>query len=786
MSVTTLGSSHLTNCVEGVYGYAAACALASDEQLMHDTMNHGFRLVTHESKGHASNVKPYRWMHLRRVERAELELLVRRQRSDDACQRKGSGREAGKGKGKGKGKHDGKDGKGSDLVDTSVLDEGLLRTAQGQQAAWHCIIQDFFKEDGSKPGRVLTSIFLSNSEVVADAAREKFGLLASFSEDDPRIIHDALGDQDFVELLRLYFASGNRDTPKFYKHLATSISISSDGEMLFQMCCNQNLVRCVDYLLRNHSVQRSHPGAPWLQLADPLFQDRKWGNWAFAGACYDLRENLLQTLLQWASEGADAKELLRRALLQMKDKKGATCIDLLVQQLKKAHKVERAESVQKAEHCMRLVAHFLESSADLADRVDLKRAVDSGSQEGTWTIFEEVILTGRWQVEVSAEAAALGEQRGVTEEASIVVDDSKHERRFTPLPKAALTVAGLCEVLESSQLQPSDRILLKGLQLVRAAAGDEASLRADCRRLSEMVRGCARFSFLGCSPMDPELWLAVGEALLEQLELATEVVRLESINLVVPLLPLPAKSDFPQRFSAFLERLLEFSIHSFDTRPFHEFSVPSDVHRCVTEDRRSLPLVIAHSFWCRKVLFSGSEQHAELKAATNRLGSVQVRGELYACKEHNPWLNMAAAVERKLLEQRKLLNEDTGARSADEAILNVALHPSWRFFARTIATLWARLLLKDATNNFLKTFGIDNPSELAAHAPKLMDEALVFLLRMRPKRDRRPGLEGIVEEILAGIADAGRERNLETKEILRRNFPASLQYLEKHGLLKDI
>lgn len=69
---------------------------------------------------------------------------------------------------------------------------------------------------------------------------------------------------------------------------------------------------------------------PWLQLADPLWKDRRWGNSAFSIAAYCGDVEMLNVLLTWAQENGQLEKAL-----QLKDKNGQDLFQILESRIAK-------------------------------------------------------------------------------------------------------------------------------------------------------------------------------------------------------------------------------------------------------------------------------------------------------------------------------------------------------------------------------------------------------------------------------------------------------------------
>ncbi len=280
-------TSCLTNVVESLFGHAAAKGIASDVDLTNDTLRHGCQMLTHASTGLESSDKPYRWMSLRYVTFKEVSSLKTFHEASTA------------------------------------LEPQMLKELQEATGLWHFVIRELRQKEESDPP-IVTTYFGSRLEIVSCTVQEKFDLLDD--DDDPRIIEAALHDEDFSRLLEDYFMTGDTHNQKWFKTLAT-FSVF-DGKPLLHFCCERGLSNCVEYLLKYHSIRTAK--SPWLQLADPFWQDRKWGNSAFSIAAYLGDVETLEVLVSWAQE----HNQLWRAL-QLKDKKKEDLFQLLQARIEK-------------------------------------------------------------------------------------------------------------------------------------------------------------------------------------------------------------------------------------------------------------------------------------------------------------------------------------------------------------------------------------------------------------------------------------------------------------------
>lgn len=293
-------TSYMTNAIEGLFGHAAARAVASHEKLREGTLRSGCKMVTHESQS-KGNEKPFRWMFMRRAPWHEVEIAAR----------------------------------GVAQTMKIEVNEQDLTAAQESGGIWHFVICDFGRGRGSKR-QVVTCFFASAFELVTGAARDKFDLLDT--EDDPRLIETAMQDDDFKALLKAYFALGDTKNPRFYKTLA---SLDCLNRMtLLSLCCENSLPQCVQLVLDKFSVCTAPE--PWLQLADPFWTDMRWGNTAFTIAAYKGDAETLRILLDWA-----VKHNRRGDAERVKDKRGQSLYDIVEGRLKKPADVQQRSAMVK-------------------------------------------------------------------------------------------------------------------------------------------------------------------------------------------------------------------------------------------------------------------------------------------------------------------------------------------------------------------------------------------------------------------------------------------------------
>ncbi|CAD7924284.1 unnamed protein product [Amoebophrya sp. A120] len=372
-SICSLGSSYLTNCVEALFGHAASRDIANDLQLCRETMERGQKFLTHDSHGSQSKGKPYRWICYRWIPPTELLAAYTR------CERRNAKGFGKKGKGRGGGKHKNQfaevqmNNRGSVKMselhhDTrgeehDTRSDGLVdKASELKDGVWHRVIHDISDR------RVVTSHFATNMDVVQTVIGEKFDLLED--GDDPGVLQAALQDPFFVEMLKMYFQTGDQQNPRFFHTLAQMQLRCFGGQTLLHFCCEQGFLECVRFLVEKHAARTTNHEEPWLQWADPMFQEKSWGNTAFSIACYRADAKMLTVLLdswwlrfntperkQEVDEIAFTVRCARRVdknysslLERVVDKKDSTLLQMVEERVKKIGRGGAAER-QKYLNC---------------------------------------------------------------------------------------------------------------------------------------------------------------------------------------------------------------------------------------------------------------------------------------------------------------------------------------------------------------------------------------------------------------------------------------------------
>lgn len=772
-SLCSLGSSYVTNCVEGVCGHAAARVMANDKDLVNNTLASGFKFLTHASIGYESREKPFRWMYIRRVDRMEIIQTLHSQKRACEYERKFRSRPGHSARGRAcvkRGK--GKGGKGNDLqefvfdFDRSEEFEVALRTAE-QCSVWHSCVQEM-------GGVVVTSYFWTNLELVMDALEEKFSLLREGHDDDPLIIKAALADEAFVEILKMYFESGDMVNPKYYKTLATFPCCGKAS--LLHHCCEHDLVECVRFLLSEHSGD-CHPREPWLQLADPLWQENRWGNTAFSVAAYRHSMPIVGVLLDWIMDGGsgagqEAKiAVTQQVLFTQRDKKGLCVVESLLKDIGHLQSSGYAQRESSATQCLGAVADFLVRRlgypmgfVDADCGRDVRRQLEAAAADGGRTISST-------------------DSTKYSHGAFLIIDavdsDLNQRRHFDLMP--CMTLAGLTAFLEAHKPLDGDRILISKLQLsvetedmdpsehLKNAEGEpESQFSADCWRFFSLLKCCSRISFKGCHPVHPEGYLLILQTALRFLGGTPDhgFLCMQSLMFDIGLLALERErresTFFSVRLAEALKNVTHLGIASFGTSRLSEFHLTPGLVGFLPETERSLISVTGHVFWLKRYLWFSCSNGKENPRRGNKSAANEV-------------LHAVTQLERKLLQRPVILRSNP---SDDWSIVlsSQGLHESWKLYVRGIVTTWCHLSI--SVPQFLTQCAdaleaaSNSASSIGAQFLSHIDEALTYMLKLRPKGGR-PGLE-IVPEVLGQLPS--------TLEDIEGTFPQTARYIRERGL----
>lgn len=576
---------------------------------------------------------------------------------------------------------------------------------------WHFVIRELRQKDVSKP--VVTTFFGSRLEIVSCTVQEKFDLLDD--DDDPRIIEAALHDEDFSRLLEDYFMTGDTHNQKWFKTLST-FSVFN-GKPLLHFCCERGLSNCVEYLLKYHSVRTAK--SPCLQLADPLWQDRKWGNSAFSIAAYLGDVETVKVLVSWAQE----HNQLWRAL-QLKDKKKEDLFQLLQARIEKGQGAKG--NPKKAYNLLAGVAGRSQLSDHDMDSVG------------------EASNGGRGRAIVVVDPSPSSKKKGDA-------GDRLEERCIYSLDET-MTLASLSDVFKEmkkeTDILQGKSVLIINLKLIPAADGkdDEEALN-----LLLSLQTCCRVSMKRCVS-SPKLCICLAKAIASQLKIEP-MPAWESLGLLPEWDEQPGReSPLLVEFADALEMILVASEHTFATCDFIGFDLPPNIRSCVPSARLPVLTLWAQAFNPKRLAHSlrwGGVKAEKLLANLSK-----------NFRAHNPLLSAPASVERALLVKRTLL---------DSTAVEEALQPSWKWFVGRLIQFW----LKQVTSMSLWAAAFyQNDSEMAGVISKIelmLDGAVLHFLKMRPKKGR-PGLKGIcnvVNETLALFPD------------WETSLPQSARYMQK-------
>eukprot|EP00438_Fugacium_kawagutii_P026898 Skav209544 [mRNA] locus=scaffold2497:141850:143934:+ [translate_table: standard] len=539
-----------------------------------------------------------------------------------------------------------------------------LQELQGAAGLWHFVICNF-KEKSEKDPQV----------------------------DDPRIIEAALGDEEFVQLLQQYFESSDTENQKWFKTLATLVVF--EGYTLLHFCCKRGLIHCVEYLLKKHSVFTATQ--PWLQLADPLWQDRRWGNSAFSRAAYCGDVEMLNVLLNWAHE----HDQLEKAL-QLKDKHGQDLFQILEGRIAKR---DGAKGNPK-------LAHNLLSQA-------------CGRQPS----YPEAAGLG---ANVSADVVAMvivdpPKSTGDPQNAGYAGENSEDQRLAYPLD-AQMTLVSLSEFFAKLQAEEQvlrgRSVLIINLKLLPQDGKDQEA----AHRLLSSLRDCCRVGMKNCF-CNPELCLTLGEATARQLN-ADPVPAWESIGFL-PQWDVHPGSDSPllEKFADVLEMMFNAAEHTFE-RDFIGFELNRGIRSCLPWERVHVTTLLGNAFRPKQLAHSLRWERTRTKKLKDNL-----RKDF---KAFNCLLSGVAALERFFVVKQTLI---------DSTSVEHALHPSWKWYVGRLIPFWLKQVTSMKSLN--DSWGQERDPEMAAvicQIAKMLEGAVVHLLKMRPK-DGRPGINGMCQVV---------------------------------------
>ena len=174
------------------------------------------------------------------------------------------------------------------------------------------------------------------------------------------------------------------------------------------------------------------------------------------------------------------------------------------------------------------------------------------------------------------------------------------------------------------------------------------------------------------------------------------------------------------------------------------------------EDRKSLIAVVSHLWFLKRYMYA---------CAASEGGNFG-RGSEAPAEHDNVILHAVAYLERKLLQNSPILRVG-GERPWATTVVD-AMHPSWRCYVRGVVGVWVHVA--DQMRAEAEEGGArENADQLLA----MLDQALVHMLKLRPKSARRPGLE-VVPEVLSQLPAS--------EEEIESRFPKAAEYIRARAL----
>jgi len=540
------GTTYLKDPVEELLGHPAAQVISAG--CVTKTVQEGCRLLTHYTTGAKARDKPYRWMVLRHVPWNEV---------------------------------------------LAADPQSRIRTSDHPEGAWHGVVHELTRTDPRGAPIICASFFLSNFDAVFEVIREKFELL---DEDDPRIIEAALQDEDFCTVLQLYFNTGSKDNPKFFHTLATTTPV--EGQTLLHYCCEHNFKACVRFLLQSYTPQTAPSNQPWLQLADPLWQERAWKNSAFSIAAYRGYAELLSIVWTWAVE-----HHLTSAVLRLTDKKGKNLCEIVEDRLRR-----------------------LGSSADACAYVQ------------TFNVIAEAFGKAR------KTTASSGSDNQDVEKPLIIIDVGE-ARDTLELPFTRLSLQDLATYLEA-QAPAVEGAALMILRLAVAPGQNPNAEKLAADRLFQFLAPCTRVSFVKCSAQQATTSCMVRSA---TAVICSGAARWRSLGIVPSVIALPEdRAEEKQAFAQGIDLLIQAVVDRCGTHTLAGFDMPPGAVNYFPAGQQHLSLVLSNIFAMKRVAFIMANEGQEQEDLRRKL-----RQDSTA---HNPLLSAMAVLERKLLKKSVLMN----------------------------------------------------------------------------------------------------------------------------------
>eukprot|EP00747_Dinoflagellata_sp_TGD_P191052 gnl/TRDRNA2_/TRDRNA2_53884_c0_seq1.p1 gnl/TRDRNA2_/TRDRNA2_53884_c0~~gnl/TRDRNA2_/TRDRNA2_53884_c0_seq1.p1 ORF type:complete len:908 (+),score=170.23 gnl/TRDRNA2_/TRDRNA2_53884_c0_seq1:46-2724(+) len=628
------GSTYLRNPVEELLGHAAARDIAS--QIVTRTVQNGFRLLTHDSTGAKAWAKPFRWMSFRRVPWNEILNLC----------------------------------------------PNLPKAADSKLApefVWHIAVYELKPNKNGKT-QVVNHYFKDNMDVIFDVVREQFAWL---EDDDPQLVEASLYNEGFLSILKHYFQTGDISNPSHYHSLAR-LTLWPEGSLLHR-CCEHGFVRCVEVLLNKYTPQSAPQSQPWLQLADPLWQEGSWGNSAFHSAAWNGHAEVMRLLWNWAERNGHASKV--RGL---KNKQRQSVMNVVEARLLKCKQ--------------------------------------SGKEDAPFVETFNVLARG-FGKQPMKQAKCVDENAG--DQAVVVLIDKDDARRSFELPASHVTLRSIVKILAplSSELGPDmvDTVLLLRVHSSPAESDAENDEEQEAAiKLLTLLSQCRRVAFMK-SVANPStaIHLCRAAARLLRSPPTKSGVAWHSLALVPTLMEVPSGGSCA--FASALEDLVQALRETVARNALWRIDLPAGTSSMyLPESHRHLPVILGSILHIK-----GTAGHL-LADGPDAWQESELWGRMRtAFTAQNPLLKGPAALERKLLQKPALLEATT---------IPECLHPAWQTWMEAYAdslvtsTLamrqWAPLVARRSVGDGEESFKL---------LRRMADEALLLLLKMR-QSSARPGL----------------------------------------------
>ena len=564
------------------------------------------------------------------------------------------------------------------------------------------------------------------------------------------VFEEAMADGDFVGLLR-----------EFYQSRPTSRTLAEatvvGNETLLGFCVWKGYTKCVKLLLDKYA-----PGscaAPWLELANPVWQDRKYGDSAFLTAAACGHPEILKLLFKWQEEKSPFP--LDKVLTQRK-RKNFDMLETVRFEIKKRREANAADglwNVRTYYDCDAIVAPYFG-----LEPLPIPDAVSQQPYDAALATRPVLVI----DVTDSGQPAH--------------TEQNWTQRKERVLPSTTMTFAQLSAELEREPLPDNCRILCKDLHVVpeTSPASVEQEKAAGVQFFKSLGK-CLRFSIRKSDCVQPEVFIALIHGF-------HTVMRDTASSLfdsfLVEISPVP-ESDWSneQRDSlakvvrAFLETLLT------DENLRHSKCKSWDVHRLAS----FLPQA---ERYLRGLLFVAMNTRGW--AVMDEV--VQVAQAGAGARNFNPFLHAACHVETYFLKQKAMFEQtrahNEGADPPAEPdqgklFLEVLGDDVWKSWTTEVTSVLFRLakFLRGASDWNLErreqdqqrvtTISAAHQQIILQRFPQMIDEAIVFILKMRPKSGRA-GLDGVVEAVRAGLGSL-RE--------LSQLLPVTREYMDRRNLL---